>query len=120
LHNDVSPTFVVTREDFGSEAVEPKFSTLLAKWQAVDNFQRQCDLSHIMVRLLKFQAIRAYQKDQDWAGGVDMSQLLEVTSIHAELKAWRQTADFPFMHTGQAAGIGNCDAPSRLTYIFYE
>jgi len=119
VNDQVGFNLTATREDWGIEAVEPRFMTLLAKWQAIENFNQQCDLSYMMLRLLKFQRTRGSEKNRDWAVGVDMTQLLEATSIHAQLKAWRRGAEFPFQK-GQAPGIGNCDAPSRLTSIFYE
>lgn len=116
----LNTNMTITRDDYGLEAVQPKFMSLLAKWQAIENFQQQCELSQVMLRLLKFQKQRRFEKtNKEWAVGVDMAELLEATSIHAQMQAWRRGVDLPFLE-GKHVGIGNCDAPMRLTSIQYE
>lgn len=108
-----------TREDYGLEAVKPHFMSPAAKLAAIENFSQQLELSQIMLRLLKFQKGRGFEKGNEWAAGVDMAQLMEATAIHAQMDAWRRAVKWGFVE-GKCLGIGNCDAPVRLTSIQYE
>lgn len=116
-----STAMTITREDYGLEAVEPRFMSLVAKWASIENFTQQLELSQIMLRLLKFQKTRGFGRGEkrEWAEGVDMAQLLEATGIHAQMQAWRRGVEWGFLE-GRVVGIGSCDGVVRLTSIQYE
>jgi hypothetical protein len=110
LH-ETMPCQPVSFEDFGLETSFPRFMGVTDKLQSIENFIQQCELSHLIAQLLRFQT------------GLKHSQqnyIEDITTIHGQLLDWRKHFESSLQETTMLSGVKNTTTPIQLTRIFCE
>jgi hypothetical protein len=120
LHEDRAALPMVSEEDFGLETVFPRYVDRASKLQSIDNFISQCELSQVVVRILRFQERRECAMEKGKPSGEDKMELREVVSLHSQLMAWKEKFNYLLQERTETSAPTPCTMPCQLTQIFYK
>lgn len=92
LHKDPFEEPLISELDFGLEATSPFYTDIQSKRVSIMGFIWLCKLSEIMAAIAVFQRRHRFSRDWDGdAGGINASELEEVSGFDQDLKDWQQS-----------------------------